>query len=109
MQRTLYQLVGVSDTATDEQIREAYARLETRLRARADGGDPDAANQLKFAHEAFTILSMPESRAQYDLKLATKKVATTQRPKRHAPITNGNHPGTHPHPVSLRVLRSTFG
>ena len=79
MQRTLYQLLGVNDTATAEQIREAYSRLQTRLRVRADGGDPDAANQLKFAHDAFTILSIPESRAQYDLKLATRKAATPQR------------------------------
>ena len=76
MQRTLYQLLGVSETATDEQLSEAYARLESRLRARADGGDVEAGNQLKFAHEAFSILRNAESRKQYDLKQSAKRVVT---------------------------------
>lgn len=77
MQRTLYQLLGVAATATDEQIGEAYALLESRLRARADGGDVEAGNQLKFAHEAYTILRNAELRRQYDLKQSTKRVVTT--------------------------------
>lgn len=69
MERTLYQVLGVEESATPEDIVEAFTSRSARLSATAEHGDMDAANQLKFLKAAFGTLSHHDKRAIYDLRL----------------------------------------
>jgi len=63
-ERDLYQLLGVANTATQEEVREAYRRL-IRLTHPDVGGTDMLFRQVK---EAYDTLSDPDRRAEYDRK-----------------------------------------
>jgi curved DNA-binding protein CbpA len=79
MQKSLYEILGVDETASQEEIQRLYEDLRSRLRARADRGDGEAANHLKFATEAFSTLRDPESRRSYDARLASGRATAPRR------------------------------
>ncbi len=57
-----YQILGVPEDATPEQIREAFYRLAHKYHP-DKGGDPE---KFKEINEAYQVLSDKEKRAQYD-------------------------------------------
>lgn len=61
-----YDLLGVSETATDDEIRKAYRKLAHRFHPDKTGGDKSAEEKLKEINEAFTVLKNKEKRAKYD-------------------------------------------
>jgi curved DNA-binding protein CbpA len=69
MERTLYQVLGVEESATPQEIVQAFTSNRARLSSAAEHGDVDAANQLKFLKAAFDTLSRHDKRAIYDLRL----------------------------------------
>lgn len=79
MQKTLYQILGVQETASQEEILRAFEALRLGLQEKADRGDGEAANQLKFTNEAFAVLRNSESRRLYDEKRASSKAITSLR------------------------------
>lgn len=70
MKRTLYDLLGVAETATDSELRAAFPSLLKRINEALERGDNDALNELKFAREGFDMLTSPHRRANYDASLA---------------------------------------
>ncbi|MDE1653832.1 J domain-containing protein [Actinotignum schaalii] len=60
-----YETLGVERDASQEQIRKAYLRLSRKLHP--DHAGPEAAERYKEVNEAYTVLSNPDSRRQYDL------------------------------------------
>lgn len=64
--RDFYADLGVSPEASAEQIRRAYRRLARRYHPDANPGDEDAEQRFKAVSEAYTVLSDPDKRAQYD-------------------------------------------
>lgn len=72
--KTLYDLLEVSNTASVESIRAAYERLSAKLDA-ANTGNADARIQSEAIKDAFFTLSNAEKRAQYDRKLEQRSVA----------------------------------
>jgi molecular chaperone DnaJ len=63
--RDLYDVLGVSRDASDEDIRKAYRRLARELHPDVNG-DPAAEERFKEIAGAYEILSDPERRARYD-------------------------------------------
>ncbi|MEO7985771.1 MAG: J domain-containing protein [Gemmatimonadales bacterium] len=61
-----YQVLGVSDTASQEEIKKAYRRLAKQHHPDANPNNPKAAERFKEISEAHTVLSDTEKRAQYD-------------------------------------------
>ncbi len=75
MGRSLYDLLEVSEIASDEVIHAAYSRLSEKLKTKIAKEDaPDAEVQLKAIHDAYRMLSNPQSRKRYDDSLAMKNV-----------------------------------
>ena len=64
--RDYYEVLGVSKTATDEEIKKAYRGLAKKYHPDMNPGDKDAEKKFKEASEAYAILSDKEKRAQYD-------------------------------------------
>ena len=75
MGRSLYDLLEVSETASQEAIHAAYARLSDSLKSKITKSDaPDAEIQLKATYDAYRVLSNLQSRQRYDESLAMKNV-----------------------------------
>ncbi len=64
--RDYYEVLGVSKTADDAEIKKAYRVLAKKYHPDMNPGDAEAEKKFKEASEAYAILSDPEKRRQYD-------------------------------------------
>ncbi|MFQ5890904.1 MAG: molecular chaperone DnaJ [Gemmatimonadota bacterium] len=61
-----YQTLGVSEGASPDEIKKAYRKLAKQYHPDKNAGDRKAAERFKEISEAYTVLSDPERRKQYD-------------------------------------------
>ena len=64
--KDLYEILGVSREASQEEIRKAYLKLAHKYHPDKTGGDKDAEARLKEINAAYDVLKNAEKRAQYD-------------------------------------------
>ncbi len=64
--RDYYEILGVSRTATKEEIKKAYRRLALKYHPDRNPGDKEAEEKFKEAAEAYEVLSDDEKRRIYD-------------------------------------------
>src|SRR5579884_3350253 len=64
--RDYYEVLGVSRTASDAEIKSAFRRLARELHPDVNVNDPHAEEKFKEAAEAYEVLSDAERRAVYD-------------------------------------------
>ncbi len=64
--RNYYDILGVSQAATAEEIKSAYRKLARRYHPDLNPGDAAAEESFKEIGEAYEILFDPERRTQYD-------------------------------------------
>lgn len=64
--RDYYEVLGVSKTATPEEIKKAYRRKAMKYHPDKNAGDKTAEAQFKEANEANEVLSDPSKKAAYD-------------------------------------------
>lgn len=76
MEKTLYDVLEVSQSASHESISSNYKRLAEALKAISAQGDEDATNQLIALREAFQTLSDPAKRLRYDQSLTLRQTST---------------------------------
>ncbi len=65
-EQDLYQILGVSKDAPQDEIRRAYLKLAKKYHPDKTGGDKAAEDKLKEINAAYDTLKSPEKRKQYD-------------------------------------------
>ncbi|GGH74569.1 molecular chaperone DnaJ [Filimonas zeae] len=66
MKRDFYEILGVSKTATADEIKKAYRKVAMQFHPDRNPGDKEAEEKFKEAAEAYEILSDADKRAKYD-------------------------------------------
>ncbi|HEY5940462.1 MAG TPA: J domain-containing protein [Gemmatimonadales bacterium] len=64
--KDFYQVLGVSDSATQAEIKKVYRKLAKQYHPDANPNNASAAERFKEISEAHSTLSDPEKRKQYD-------------------------------------------
>ena len=64
--RDYYEVLGVSRTATADEIKSAYRKLAMKYHPDRNPGDKAAEEKFKEAAEAYDVLHDPEKRQRYD-------------------------------------------
>ncbi len=67
MSRDLYEILGVSPEATDDEIKRAYRELARKYHPDSNPGDPESEEQFKEISAAYETLRDPERRRRYDV------------------------------------------
>ena len=64
--RDYYEVLGVAKNASDDEIKKAYRKLAIKYHPDRNPDDANAEEKFKEAAEAYSILSDPQKRQQYD-------------------------------------------
>lgn len=65
-ERDYYDVLGVSKTASADEIKKAYRKLAMKYHPDRNGGDKDAEAKFKEIGEAYDVLGDEQKRANYD-------------------------------------------
>lgn len=82
LEKDFYAVLGVSNDASQADIKKAYRRLSRELHPDANPGDPRAEERFKEVSEAHSVLGNEEKRREYDeiRRLATSGAFAGGRP-----------------------------
>lgn len=64
--RDFYEILGVSKSSTQDEIKKAYRKVAMQFHPDRNPGDHTAEDKFKEAAEAYEVLSDSDKRAQYD-------------------------------------------
>ena len=64
--KDLYETLGLSKGASDDEIKKAFKRLAMKYHPDRNPGNKEAEEKFKDIQVAYAVLSDPEKRAYYD-------------------------------------------
>ena len=64
--RDYYEVLGVSKTATDDELKKAFRKLAKQYHPDLHPGDKECEEKFKEVNEAYEVLSDKDKRARYD-------------------------------------------
>ncbi len=107
-----YATLGVSKTATDKELKQAFRKLARKHHPDVNPNDKSAESKFKEVNEAYEVLGDPEKRKKYD-ELGANWRAYEQAgayPGAGAPGGGfgGFHPGAGVHTMSEEEMREMF-
>lgn len=77
-EETPYEILGVSQKATIEEIRKAYRSLAKRYHPDMHPNDPNAASQFQKVNDAYLLLQDETKRAELDVLLEKRSQAAAK-------------------------------
>jgi molecular chaperone DnaJ len=66
MKKDFYEILGISKSATPEEIKKAYRKKAIEFHPDKNPGNAEAEEKFKLCAEAYEILSDPQKKAKYD-------------------------------------------
>jgi len=66
LEKDFYSILGVGKDATSQEVKKAYRKLAQQLHPDANPGDKSAEERFKEVGRAYSVLSDPKKRAEYD-------------------------------------------
>lgn len=66
LEKDFYQILGVSKDASDAELKKTYRKLARKYHPDSNPGDTAAEAKFKEISEAYSVLSDPEQRSEYD-------------------------------------------
>ena len=104
--KDFYKVLDVKEKATPEEIKKAYRKLAKKYHPDANQGNPKAAERFKEIGEAYSVLSDPKKRKQYDQmrRLGSLGFGTGARGGARPPPGGGGPGG-----ISFDDLQGGFG
>ena len=66
MSKKYYDILGVSENASESEIKEAYRKLAFKWHPDRNRGNKEAETKMKEINEAYEVLGNPEKRQNYD-------------------------------------------
>jgi len=66
VEKDFYAILGIAKDASDADIKKAYRKLARQYHPDTNAGDAAAEKKFKDISEAYSVLSSPEDRQQYD-------------------------------------------
>ena len=73
-----YAVLEIQFGASADEIKKSWMRLVKQWQSKANSGDPVATERLQQIHEAYTVLSDPEKRIQYDILYVVENEAESE-------------------------------
>ena len=80
IEKNLYDILGVSSGATTEQIRTSYRNLARRMHPDVGSAAQSSSAAMAEINYAWSVLSDPVRRRDYDNSLASSRASTASRP-----------------------------
>src|SRR5262245_13373896 len=88
MARDYYEVLGVSRTSSEKDIKSAYRKLAREYHTDRKPGDKEAEAKFKEVQQAYDVLSDAKKRSQYDqFGAGFEEMASGARGGRQGPFT----------------------
>ena len=106
----LYKILGLSSSASQDDIRKAHRKLVRAYHPDANPQDPTAEERFKAVQQAYEVLSNENKRQEYDKRFHTSSKGSSGRPRaRGAGVkTKGESTSTVTLSDLLDKLKDTF-